>query len=115
MAPSILESQEIFVPEKYCGSSNINQSDIDHGEQEFVEFVKPGLHDLAVARDASRDFVLGVLKGRAASVDVHSCVPGAEDPFYVADLGEVYRQHLRWKLKLRRVKPFYGEFRLLPC
>jgi ornithine decarboxylase len=27
----------------------------------------------------------------------------------VADLGDVYRQHLRWKLNLPRVKPFYGE------
>jgi hypothetical protein len=27
----------------------------------------------------------------------------------VADLGEVYRQHLRWKRNLPRVKPFYGK------
>ena len=32
-----------------------------------------------------------------------------EDAFFVADLGEVYRQHLRWKRNLPRVKPFYGE------
>ena len=31
-----------------------------------------------------------------------------EDAFYVADMGEVYRQHLRWKMNLARVKPFYG-------
>jgi hypothetical protein len=27
----------------------------------------------------------------------------------VADLGEVYRQHLRWKRNLPRIKPFYGK------
>jgi ornithine decarboxylase len=31
----------------------------------------------------------------------------------VADLGEVYRQHLRWKLNLPRVRPFYGESLLI--
>ena len=106
MAPSIYESPETFYPEKYCDSTNDNNCETDHGDREFV---KPGPLDLAVARDVSRDFILGILKSRAASVDVHSCLPGAEDPFYVADLGEVYRQHQRWKMKLRRVKPFYGE------
>ena len=35
-------------------------------------------------------------------------VPDAEKAFFVADLGEVYRQHLRWKLSLPEVQPFYG-------
>jgi hypothetical protein len=29
----------------------------------------------------------------------------------VADMGEIYRQHLRWKMNLGRVKPFYGRSR----
>ena len=45
---------------------------------------------------------------RVESVDNEFCDPGDEDTFFVADLGEVYRQHLRWKLNLPRVKPFYG-------
>lgn len=48
------------------------------------------------------------LHKRAESVDHELCEPGDEDTFYVADLGEVYRQHLRWKKNLPRVKPFYG-------
>ena len=32
----------------------------------------------------------------------------AGNAFFVADLGEVYRQHLRWKARLPRVEPFYG-------
>lgn len=52
---------------------------------------------------------MSVLKKRAADVDVDHCDPGDEDAFYVADMGEIYRQHLRWKLNLGRVKPFYGK------
>lgn len=48
------------------------------------------------------------LHKRVASVDHELCEPGDEDTFFVADLGEVYRQHLRWKKTLPRVKPFYG-------
>jgi ornithine decarboxylase len=56
----------------------------------------------------AKDLVLEVLKKRAAEVDVDHCAPGEEDAFYVADMGEVYRQHMRWKMNLGRVKPFYG-------
>lgn len=35
-------------------------------------------------------------------------MPAAEDALFVADLGEVYRQHLRWKALLPRVEPFYA-------
>lgn len=58
---------------------------------------------------ASKDLVKGVLKGRAQNVDINVCEPGEEDAFFVADMGEVYRQHLRWKINLKRVKPHYGE------
>ena len=49
------------------------------------------------------------LKKRVESIDPEDCEAGDEDTFFVADLGEVYRQHMRWKLNLPRVKPFYGE------
>jgi ornithine decarboxylase len=32
----------------------------------------------------------------------------AEAAFFVADLGQVYKQHLRWKECLPTVEPFYG-------
>lgn len=57
---------------------------------------------------ASKEAVLEVLKKQIAKINVDSCQPGEEDAFYAADLGEVYRQHLRWKLNLGRVKPFYA-------
>ena len=58
----------------------------------------------------AKELVLDVLKKRATEVDLDRCSPGEEDAFYVADMGEVYRQHMRWKLNLGRVKPFYGKY-----
>jgi ornithine decarboxylase len=49
------------------------------------------------------------LKERVERIDHDACDAGDEDAFFVADLGEVYRQHMRWKLNLPRVKPFYGK------
>lgn len=60
------------------------------------------------------------LRQRVEGIDVDLCQPGDEDTFFVADLGEVYRQYQRWKLNLPRVRPFYGKsssfssFRHLP-
>lgn len=52
------------------------------------------------------------LKHRIKEIDTDGCSPGEEDAFFVADVGEVYRQHLRWKTNLKRVKPHYGQLRL---
>ncbi|RMZ80648.1 hypothetical protein DV738_g2637, partial [Chaetothyriales sp. CBS 135597] len=57
---------------------------------------------------ASKSLIQKVLKEHIAQINVDTCEPGEEDAFYVADLGEVYRQHLRWKMNLGRVKPFYA-------
>ena len=51
-----------------------------------------------------------VLKRRIEAIDTDTCGTGDEDAFFVADMGEVYRQHLRWKMNLKRVKPHYGTF-----
>ncbi|KAI4169244.1 MAG: hypothetical protein LQ343_005832 [Gyalolechia ehrenbergii] len=48
------------------------------------------------------------LKHRIKEIDTDGCSPGEEDAFFVADVGEVYRQHLRWKTNLKRVKPHYA-------
>ena len=52
--------------------------------------------------------VYRALKDHVTKIDVTTCEAGEEDAFYVADLGDVYRQHLRWKKNLNRVKPFYA-------
>ncbi len=50
------------------------------------------------------------LKDRIKNIDTNTCEAGDEDAFYVADLGEVYRQYRRWKVNLPRVRPHYGVF-----
>ncbi|KAF2474550.1 ornithine decarboxylase [Lindgomyces ingoldianus] len=48
------------------------------------------------------------LKSRVDAIDQDTCGVGDEDAFFVVDLGEVYRQHLRWKKHLMRVTPHYA-------
>jgi ornithine decarboxylase len=55
-----------------------------------------------------KQLIGNALKERVENIDHEICEPGDEDTFFVADLGEVYRQHMRWKLNLPRVKPFYA-------
>ncbi|KAB5563048.1 pyridoxal-dependent decarboxylase [Coniochaeta sp. 2T2.1] len=59
-------------------------------------------------REMSQRLIGNALRERVESIDHEICDAGEEDTFFVADLGEVYRQHLRWKLNLPRVKPFYA-------
>ncbi|PNS20520.1 Ornithine decarboxylase [Sphaceloma murrayae] len=56
----------------------------------------------------SSQLIGDALKARAESIDDNTCAPGDEDAFFVADMGHVYRQHLRWKKNLKRVKPHYA-------
>ena len=57
----------------------------------------------------SKQLIGEALKSRVEAIDHDTCNEGDEDAFFVADLGEVYRQHLRWKKNLARVKPHYGK------
>jgi ornithine decarboxylase len=61
-------------------------------------------HGASIAKSLIGD----ALKTRVDAVDHDLCGVGEEDAFFVADLGEVYRQHLRWKKNLARVKPHYA-------
>lgn len=57
----------------------------------------------------AQKMIADALQERVSAVDGDTCEAGEEDAFFVADMGEVYRQHLRWKRNLGRVKPHYGE------
>ena len=76
----------------------LNNGFFEHHDQHGVPTPGPSAKELI--GDAFRD--------RVENIDHEFCDPGDEDTFFVADLGEVYRQHLRWKLNLPRVKPFYA-------
>jgi ornithine decarboxylase len=58
----------------------------------------------------AKEMIGDALRSRVENIDHETCDPGDEDTFFVGDLGEVYRQHMRWKKNLPRVKPFYGKF-----
>lgn len=60
-------------------------------------------------KELGKQLTKDVLRERIRSIDTDTCAPGEEDAFFVVDMGEVYRQHLRWKMNLKRVKPHYGE------
>ncbi|KAG0057205.1 hypothetical protein BGZ90_005385 [Linnemannia elongata] len=49
-----------------------------------------------------------MLQARLASFDPEMEDAEADNAFYIADLGEVYRQHLRWKALLPRIEPFFA-------
>ncbi|KAK3359404.1 pyridoxal-dependent decarboxylase [Lasiosphaeria hispida] len=65
-------------------------------------------HSDQPAGHSAKELIGNALRERVENIDHEFCDPGEEDTFFVADLGEVYRQHLRWKLNLPRVKPFYA-------
>lgn len=96
MAPSAIDID--FKETTILNDSKIDLFDKNHGfESDVTGF-------------ASKTLIQKVLKEQVARINTDTCEAGEEDAFYVADLGEVYRQHLRWKMNLGRVKPFYGEF-----
>ena len=97
MAPSAIAIQQ----EEIQFSNKINPvTGYNHGDN-----INPnGLNAKAL--------VQRVLREHISRVNTDECEAGEEDAFYVADLGEVYRQHLRWKMNLTRVKPFYGKFEI---
>ena len=54
--------------------------------------------------------VQNTLKERIQNINTDVCEAGEEDAFFVVDMGDIYRQHLRWKMNLKRVKPHYGMY-----
>lgn len=64
--------------------------------------------DHVIHHVSAKQLIGEALRQRVENINHEDCEPGDEDAFFVADLGEVYRQHMRWKLNLPRVKPFYA-------
>ncbi|CAO1628660.1 unnamed protein product [Parajaminaea phylloscopi] len=52
--------------------------------------------------------VLDQLQRILGSVDIDRCDANGENAFFVADLSEIYRQHMRWLRALPRIVPFYA-------
>ncbi len=77
----------------------------ENSKNSYIEHQNGGTYGL----NNPKQLIGKALKERVENIDHDVCEPGDEDTFFVADLGEVYRQHMRWKLNLPRVKPYYGE------
>jgi ornithine decarboxylase len=60
--------------------------------------VPPGTH-----HPVSNKSTLALLKGGVSKNTIED-----QDPFYIADLGEVARQYKQWTRLLPRVKPYYA-------
>ncbi len=75
----------------------------------YIEDAKSSFVELGHGGHKSKKLIGQALKKRVENIDHDICEPGEEDTFFVGDLGEVYRQHMRWKMNLPRVKPFYGK------
>lgn len=95
MAPSAIH---IETDHNFINHDKTNPIVNNHGEHQYSP--TNGLN--------ARSLVLQVLKDQIARINTDTCDAGEEDAFFVADLGDVYRQHMRWKNNLSRVKPFYA-------
>ena len=60
----------------------------------------PTIHNLPIQQ---------VIEKKIESVSTLKWDSDQENAFFVADIGEVYRQHLRWKSLLPRIEPFFGK------
>lgn len=63
--------------------------------------------DYATAK-ASKAMIGAALQKRVQAIDSDTCEAGEEDTFFVADMGEVYRQHQRWTKHLPRITPHFA-------
>jgi ornithine decarboxylase len=96
MAPSALSTFDEYQP-------NLNlPAPVKAFESPIID------HGAKYTHSESHSLIANALKMRIDDINHDHCEVGDEDAFFVADLGEVYRQHLRWKLNLPRVKPHYG-------
>lgn len=100
MAPSAIDIRHHYEPSNNKQYEKLTQKEAPLSANGY-EYIRNGT-------DAGRVLAKDTLKQRVESIDTDACEAGQEDAFFVADMGEVYRQHLRWKMKLKRVKPHYG-------
>ena len=75
---------------------------------EPVSDYESGAEDCYDGAKVAKEMIGAALQKHIRGVNPHECDDGAEDAFFVADLGEVYRQHMRWKKRLGRVTPHYA-------
>lgn len=66
--------------------------------------------DLAVDNRSVKE----VIQDKLSAISSLKWESDQENAFFVGDLGEVFRQHLRWKALLPRIEPFFGKLKIIP-
>jgi len=100
MAPSAIHT----TPEYATSLSVKNIPCLGKSVSDFVSGADQ-VHDGA---KVAKEMIGAALQKHVQAVDPHDCEVGEEDAFFVADMGEVYRQHMRWKKHLGRVTPHFA-------
>ncbi|KAK4615511.1 Ornithine decarboxylase [Fulvia fulva] len=80
----------------------------DYIDTHSVSDCESGAEPVHHGAKTAKEMIGAALQKHIEGVDPHDCEAGAEDAFFVADLGEVYRQHMRWKKHLPRITPHYA-------
>ena len=93
MAPIAIDLSPDYAPWSAKTNYFDNQKTEEHG-QDGVKLAK--------------EMIGAALQKHVQAVNTDDCEAGDEDAFFVADLGDVYRQHLRWKKHLGRIIPHFA-------
>lgn len=97
LGPEPIQANQSFLGSRPCPSLSYPASFVD----EVSASIDQGLSE-------SEKLIAHAMKTRIEAIDLETCSPGSEDSFFVADLGVVYSQFMRWKACLPRVTPFYA-------
>ncbi|KAK2766868.1 hypothetical protein FQN54_006182 [Arachnomyces sp. PD_36] len=63
---------------------------------------------MTVTQIASDRLIDGAIRNRISQLEKSECTIRKDDPFFVADLGQVHRQHCRWTRCIPNIQPFYA-------
>lgn len=97
MAPIAIDLSPDYAPS--CVKTNYFDKPASHGAVE--EHGQDGVK-------LAKQMIGSALQKHVQAVNTDDCEAGDEDAFFVADLGDVYRQHLRWKKHLGRIIPHFA-------
>lgn len=86
----------------------LSLKDKDYVDNTSVSDCESGAESVNYGAKTGKEMIGSALQKHIDTIDPYDCEPGAEDAFFVADLGEVYRQHMRWKQQLPRITPHYA-------
>jgi len=101
MAPSAFNT----ITEEYA-SLYVNEPTYENVKR--VSDYESGAQHVHDGAKSANEMIGAALQKKIQSVDPNDCEAGEEDAFFVADIGDVYRQHMRWKKHLKRVTPHYA-------